>query len=53
LGVDPGENGTLLVRGAPESVGAVAAEHRIALSELTADSKSLEDAFFELTEGAE
>ena len=42
---------TLLVRGvAPEAVGAVAAEHRVALSELVAVSRSLEDAFFELTE---
>jgi ABC-2 type transport system ATP-binding protein len=40
----------LLVRGAsPEAVGAVAAEHGIALSELVAVSRSLEDAFFELT----
>jgi ABC-2 type transport system ATP-binding protein len=48
----PGMNGDLLVRGAPEKVGVVAAEHRIALVELGAVSKSLEDAFFELTEGA-
>jgi ABC-2 type transport system ATP-binding protein len=52
LGMEPGGNGTLIVRGAPESVGAVAADHRIALTELTAVSKSLEDAFFELTEEA-
>jgi ABC-2 type transport system ATP-binding protein len=44
--------GSLLVRGAaPEVVGEVAAEHRVALSELVAVSRSLEDAFFELTEG--
>jgi ABC-2 type transport system ATP-binding protein len=44
--------GALLVRGAtPEVVGEVAAEHRVALSELVAVSRSLEDAFFELTEG--
>jgi ABC-2 type transport system ATP-binding protein len=41
---------TLLVRGAsPGAVGAVAAEHGIALSELVAVSRSLEDAFLELT----
>jgi ABC-2 type transport system ATP-binding protein len=40
----------LLVRGtSPEAVGAVAAEHGIALSELVAVSRSLEDAFLELT----
>jgi ABC-2 type transport system ATP-binding protein len=36
----------------PEVVGAVAAEHRIALVELGAMSRSLEDAFLELTRGA-
>jgi ABC-2 type transport system ATP-binding protein len=46
-------DGALLVRGVrPEAVGAVAAEHGIALSELVAVSRSLEDAFFELTEEA-
>jgi ABC-2 type transport system ATP-binding protein len=45
--------GTLLVRGAtPEGVGEVAAEHRVVLSELVAVSRSLEDAFLELTEEA-
>jgi ABC-2 type transport system ATP-binding protein len=40
----------LLVRGTPpDAVGAVAAEHGIALSELVAVSRSLEEAFFELT----
>jgi ABC-2 type transport system ATP-binding protein len=40
----------LIVRGtSPDVVGAVAAEHGIALSELVAVSRSLEDAFFELT----
>ncbi len=40
----------LVVRGAsPEAVGAVAAEHGVALSELVAVSRSLEDAFLELT----
>jgi ABC-2 type transport system ATP-binding protein len=43
--------GTLLVRGtAPEAVGLVAAEHGVALAELVAVSRSLEEAFFELTE---
>jgi ABC-2 type transport system ATP-binding protein len=42
--------GALIVRGfAPDAVGAVAAEHAIALSELVAVSRSLEDAFLELT----
>ena len=44
-------SGALLVRGEPEAVGAVAAEERIALAELVAVSRSLEEAFFELTEG--
>jgi ABC-2 type transport system ATP-binding protein len=45
-------DGALLVRGAaPEAVGEVAAEHRVALAELVAVSRSLEDVFFELTEG--
>jgi ABC-2 type transport system ATP-binding protein len=40
----------LIVRGtSPEAVGAVAAEHAIALSELVAVARSLEDAFLELT----
>ena len=37
----------------PEAVGRVAADHGIALSELVAASRSLEDAFFELTGGEE
>jgi ABC-2 type transport system ATP-binding protein len=50
LVVDDGA-GALLVRGAPpERVGAVAAEHGVALVELVAAARSLEDAFFELTE---
>src|SRR3954468_16003950 len=50
--VEPEGHGALLVRGAaPEAVGNVAAEHRVALSELVAVSRSLEDVFFELTEG--
>jgi ABC-2 type transport system ATP-binding protein len=40
----------LIVRGvSPEAVGAVAAEDGVALSELIAVSRSLEDAFLELT----
>jgi ABC-2 type transport system ATP-binding protein len=41
--------GTLLVRGGPELVGDVAAEHGIALRELVPVSRSLEEAFFALT----
>jgi ABC-2 type transport system ATP-binding protein len=52
--VEPDGDGALLVRGAaPEVVGEVAAEHRVALSELVAVARSLEDVFFELTEGEE
>jgi ABC-2 type transport system ATP-binding protein len=51
IAAEPDGPGTLLVRGVePEAVGVVAAEHRIALAELVAVSRSLEDAFFELTE---
>jgi ABC-2 type transport system ATP-binding protein len=51
--VEPEGENALLVRGAaPEVVGEVAAEHRVALAELVAVSRSLEDAFFELTEGS-
>jgi ABC-2 type transport system ATP-binding protein len=43
--------GALLVRGtSPETVGQVAADHGVALSELVAVSRSLEEAFFEMTE---
>ena len=50
--VEPDGSGALLVRGAlPEAVGQVAADHRIALAELVAVARSLEDVFFELTEG--
>jgi ABC-2 type transport system ATP-binding protein len=49
--VDLDGSGALLVRGAaPEVVGQVAADHGIALAELVAVSRSLEEAFFELTE---
>ena len=42
--------GALIVRGATsEAVGEIAAEHRVALVELGVVSRSLEDAFFELT----
>ena len=47
-----GDDDTLVVRGVtPEAVGAVANEHRIALHQLVAVSRSLEEAFFELTGG--
>jgi ABC-2 type transport system ATP-binding protein len=50
--VEPDPDGGLLVRGAaPEVVGQVAADHQVALAELVAVARSLEDAFFELTEG--
>jgi ABC-2 type transport system ATP-binding protein len=50
--VEPNPDGGLLVRGAaPEVVGQVAADHQVALAELVAVARSLEDAFFELTEG--
>jgi ABC-2 type transport system ATP-binding protein len=49
---EPDGSGALLARGVPpEAVGAVAAEHRVVLAELVAVSRSLEDAFFALTEG--
>src|SRR3954470_17158656 len=50
--VEPGDHGALVVRGVePLTVGQVAADHGVALAELVAVSRSLEDAFFELTEG--
>ena len=50
--VEPDGSGGLLVRGAaPEVVGQVAADHQVALAELVAVARSLEDVFFELTEG--
>jgi ABC-2 type transport system ATP-binding protein len=49
--VDSDGHGALLVRGtSPETVGLMAAEHGIALAELVAVSRSLEEAFFDLTE---
>jgi ABC-2 type transport system ATP-binding protein len=51
--VEPDGSGALLVRGTePEVVGRVAADHQVALAELVAVSRSLEDVFFELTEEA-
>ena len=47
---EPAGDGALLVRGKPEAVGVVAADNRVALTELVAVSRSLEDAFFHLTE---
>ena len=53
LAVEAAE-GALLVRdSAPEAVGRVAAHNGIVLSELVAASRSLEDAFLELTGGGE
>jgi ABC-2 type transport system ATP-binding protein len=52
--VDGGDGGALLVPGtSPEEVGRVAAEQGVALSELVAVSRSLEEVFFELTGGEE
>ncbi len=48
--VEAERSGALLARGTrPEAVGVLAAEHGVALSELVAVSRSLEDAFLELT----
>jgi ABC-2 type transport system ATP-binding protein len=50
--VNNGDTGALLVPGtAPEVVGQVAADQGVALAELVAVSRSLEDVFFELTGG--
>jgi ABC-2 type transport system ATP-binding protein len=51
IAAEPHDSDALLVRRAPEVVGAIAAEHGVALVELVAVSRSLEEAFFELTEG--
>ncbi|MGH2956698.1 MAG: ABC transporter ATP-binding protein [Solirubrobacterales bacterium] len=52
LAAEPEGSGALLVRGAePSAVGEVANQSRIALSELVAVSRSLEEAFLELTGG--
>jgi ABC-2 type transport system ATP-binding protein len=51
IAVEPDGAGTLLAPGTqPEVVGQVAARHQIVLSELGILSRSLEDAFLELTE---
>jgi ABC-2 type transport system ATP-binding protein len=50
LACEPDGTGALAVRAEPEIVGVLAAEQRIALTELVAVSRSLEEAFFELTE---
>ncbi len=50
--VNNGDTGALLVPGtAPEIVGQVAADQGVALAELVAVSRSLEEVFFELTGG--
>jgi ABC-2 type transport system ATP-binding protein len=51
IAVDGQTGDLLLVHGvAPEAVGEVAAEHRVVLRELGVQTRSLEEAFFELTE---
>ena len=51
IAVDAPSGDLLLVHDtAPETVGEVAAEHRVVLRELVAQTRSLEEAFFELTE---
>jgi ABC-2 type transport system ATP-binding protein len=51
IAVDGHTGDLLLVHGvAPEAVGEVAAEHRVVLRELGVQTRSLEEAFFELTE---
>jgi ABC-2 type transport system ATP-binding protein len=47
--VEPDGTGALIVRGTPDLVGDAAAEHGVALRELTTVSRSLEEAFFALT----
>jgi ABC-2 type transport system ATP-binding protein len=50
--VNSGEDGALLVPGRPpEAIGRVAADQGVALTELVAVSRSLEEVFFELTGG--
>jgi ABC-2 type transport system ATP-binding protein len=50
IAVEPDGDGVLLARGvSSDVVGAVAAEHRVPLVELGMQSRSLEDAFFDLT----
>ena len=51
LAVDTPSDDLLLVHDTePQAVGEVAAEHRVVLRELVAQTRSLEEAFFELTE---
>jgi ABC-2 type transport system ATP-binding protein len=51
IAVDAPSDGLLLVHDTdPEAVGEVAAEHRVVLRELVAQTRSLEEAFFDLTE---
>ncbi|MFF4258641.1 ATP-binding cassette domain-containing protein [Streptomyces sp. NPDC001663] len=53
VSVTPGAEGGLEVTGLScEGIGRIAAEHRIALSELTSHHASLEEAFMELTDDA-
>jgi ABC-2 type transport system ATP-binding protein len=53
IAVDAPGADLLLVHGSPpEAVGEVAAGHRVVLRELVAQTRSLEEAFFELTEQA-
>ena len=50
---EPEPSGALLARGAaPEAVGLAAADEGVALTELVAVARSLEDVFFELTQEA-
>ena len=50
--VEPGDRGALSCAArTARAVGQVAADHGVALAELVAVSRSLEDVFFELTEG--
>jgi ABC-2 type transport system ATP-binding protein len=52
IAAEPESSGAVLARGsAPEAVGLAAARHGVALTELVAVARSLEDAFFELTQG--
>ncbi len=54
IAVDSPSDDLLLVHDtAPEAVGEVAAEHRVVLRELVAQTRSLEEAFFDLTEQRE
>jgi ABC-2 type transport system ATP-binding protein len=54
IAVDAPSDDLLLVHDTvPEAVGEVAAEHRVILRELVAQTRSLEEAFFELTEQRE